>query len=68
MSRVIKFPEGDDDGTDENDIRVTKEFCSTCGGWVELWTASDLVAYGVCSYCDMGVGTQPIILVKTTEH
>ena len=68
MSRVIKFPEGDDDGTDDNDIRVSKEFCSTCGGGLELWTSSDLVAYGVCSYCDMGVGSQPIILVKTTEH
>ena len=68
MSRIIKFPEGEDDGTNKDNIRVTKEFCHTCGGGLELWTSSDLVAYGVCSYCDMGVGSQPIILVKTTEH
>ena len=47
---------------------LLKSSVDTCGGGLELWTSSDLVAYGVCSYCDMGVGSQPIILVKTTEH
>lgn len=68
MTKIIKFPEGNEDGTDTNDIRVNKEFCSTCGGGLELWTSSDLVAYGVCPRCDLGVGTQSIILVKGTEH
>jgi hypothetical protein len=68
MTKIIKFPEGSDDEYDDDNIRVTKEFCNTCGGGLELWTSSDLVAYGVCSYCDMGVGSQPIILVKGTEH
>ena len=69
MTKIIKFPEGaDDDGLDDNNITVNKEFCSTCGGGLELWTYNDHVAYGVCPRCDLGVGTQSIILVKGTEH
>ena len=67
MSKIINFPDGDDDDN-SGDITVNKEYCSTCGGGLELWTSADLVAYGVCPRCDLGVGTQPIILVKGTEH
>ena len=67
MSKIINFPDGDDDDN-AGDITVNKEYCSTCGGGLELWTSTDLVAYGVCPRCDLGLGTQPIILVKGTEH
>lgn len=67
MSKIINFPDGDDDDS-SGDITVNKEYCSTCGGGLELWTSTDLVAYGVCPRCDLGVGTQPIILVSSTEH
>jgi hypothetical protein len=67
MSKVIKFPDGGDNDNEKH-ITVNKEFCSTCGGGLELWTSSDLVAYGVCPLCDLGVGTQPIILVKSNEE
>ena len=67
MSKIINFPDGDDDDN-SGDIRVNKKYCSTCGGGLELWTSTNLVAYGVCPRCDLGLGTQPIILVKGTEH
>ena len=67
MTKVIKFPDGDNDDN-TRDIEVNKEFCSTCGGGLELWTSTDHVAYGVCPRCDLGVGTLPIILTKVTEH
>jgi hypothetical protein len=67
MSKIINFPDGDEDDN-SGDITVNKEYCSTCGGGLELWTSTDLVAYGVCPRCDLGLGTQPIILVKGTEH
>ena len=67
MSKIINFPDGGDDDN-SGDITVNKEYCSTCGGGLELWTSTDFVAYGVCPRCDLGVGTQPIILVSSTEH
>lgn len=68
MPKVIKFPEGKDDESIDNSITVNKEFCVSCGNSLDLWTSSDGVAYGVCSYCDLGIGTQPIVLVKGTEQ
>lgn len=68
MPKVIKFRKDEDDGTIDNSITVNKEFCVSCGNSLDLWTSSDGVAYGVCSYCDLGIGSQPIVLVKGTEQ
>jgi len=67
MTKIINFPDGDDNDNSTN-ITVNKEYCGTCGGGLELWTSDDLVAYGVCPRCDLGIGTQPIILVSSSKH
>jgi ribosomal protein S27AE len=64
MSKILRFPDekGGDDG-----VRITKEFCQSCGGGLDLWSGDDGVAYGVCTYCDFEVGKQPIILVQGSD-
>jgi ribosomal protein S27AE len=64
MTKIIKFPEGE---KIKDGIQVNREFCQRCGGGLDLWTGSDGVAYGICPYCDMGVGKLPIVLVQEDD-
>lgn len=68
MAKIIDINKRQGDTDDTNGIRVTKEFCATCGGSLDLWSGDDGMAYGVCNRCDLDVGQQPIILVKATKQ
>ncbi len=61
MSKVIKFP-NDSEGEDENVITITKQFCQSCGGGLDMWVGTDGVAYGICPKCDLVVGQLPITI------
>tara|TARA_R110002012_G_scaffold34271_1_gene99184 strand:- start:8570 stop:8767 length:198 start_codon:yes stop_codon:yes gene_type:complete len=61
MTKILKFPKGDD--SDKDGITINKEFCQTCNGSLDLWSGDNGVAYGVCTYCDFQIGKQPIILM-----
>ncbi len=63
MSKIIKFPDGDDDDNSGN-ITVNKEYCSTCGGGLELWTSTDFVAYGVCPVVIWDLVHSPLYLLR----
>jgi ribosomal protein S27AE len=65
MPKIIKFPSEKDNN--DNHITINKEFCAVCGNGLDLWTSSDGVAYGICTYCDFKVGQQPIILLEENE-
>jgi hypothetical protein len=68
MAKIIEIKKKQGTTDDTNGLRITKEFCGTCGGSLDLWSGDDGVAYGVCNYCDLDIGQQPIVLIKATEH
>jgi len=70
MTKILEFPDGKKGKKHEGDdsgLRLTKEFCGTCGGSLDLWTGNDGVAYGLCNRCDFSIGQYPIVGLENLE-
>ena len=69
MPKIINFPNGENNAEIKGEqVRVSREFCATCGNGLDLWSDDNGTAYGVCVVCDFKVGIQPIILVQDSEE
>lgn len=65
MSKVLKFPETKKEV--KHATTITKQFCTDCGGGLDLWLSSDGVAFGICPVCDFDIGTKPIVIMENDE-
>ncbi len=65
MTKILDFPQSKKEG--KNATTISRQFCSDCGGGLDLWIGTDNVAYGVCAVCDFDVGTKPLVLMETSD-
>ena len=65
MTKILEFPTEKKEAKDAKTI--TRQFCSDCGGGLDLWLSSDGVAYGICPVCDFDVGSKPLVIMESID-